>query len=113
MTTKTTTTTNATAKPQGSAPHPGGLTGRAGVGRTKHQSRALVTSAEKGCDQVLAAWGEARDLLANTASCNGLGVFHRPADAQITLLTAQSRINDALKILAGIEWPTDSDYDHF
>lgn len=30
MTTRTTSTTKATAKPQGSAPHPGGLTGRAG-----------------------------------------------------------------------------------
>lgn len=78
---------------------------------TKQEARIKIEAAEKGCAKVQASWSDAAAALAGRVSVNGYSIYHDPSDLRHKLLSAQASIQDALKELEGIEWPTHADYD--
>ena len=49
--------------------------------------------------------------LVDDISTNGRGVLYAPAEARYNLKEARKRIDAALAILDGAEWPANEDYD--
>jgi len=50
-------------------------------------------------------------LLAGSISTNGYGIHHNPYELRDKLLQAQAHIQESLRALDGVDWPTNADYD--
>lgn len=70
-----------------------------------------IDAASRACDEAHKSWAEAGNALAGTVSVNGYGIFHDRHEFRRKLESARSSLNDALKALEGVDWPTDADYD--
>ncbi|ALS68379.1 hypothetical protein [Pandoraea apista] len=78
---------------------------------TKQQAKAKLNAAEKGCDAAEKAWQAAYNALSGSVRKNGYGVHHNPYELRDKLLQAQARIQESLRALDGVNWPTSADYD--
>ncbi|MDM8356574.1 hypothetical protein [Pandoraea communis] len=78
---------------------------------TKQQAKAKLNAAEKGCEAANKAWHAAYNALSGSVSTNGYGIHHNPYELRDKLLQAQARIQESLRALDGIDWPTNADYD--
>lgn len=78
---------------------------------TTIEAKNKVATAETACSKAYEAWRAAVDALGSGISVNGLGIFRDPAELRAKLLDAHTHVQDALKALDGIDWPTDADYD--
>jgi hypothetical protein len=70
-----------------------------------------IAAAEKGCQKAQAAWTDASAALAGRVSVNGYGIYHDASELRRKLLSAQSSIQEAIRALDEVEWPTNADYD--
>jgi hypothetical protein len=78
---------------------------------TKQEAEIKITKAEKMCADVHEASSAAVYALSRQASVNGYGIYHDRFLIRNKLQEAQGHIQQALKTLEEIEWPTDADYD--
>jgi hypothetical protein len=70
-----------------------------------------IASAEAGCKKASDAWAKASERLACGVPANGYGIYHeRGAPLRRNLLAARDSINEALRFLDEVDWPTDADY---
>lgn len=74
-------------------------------------AKVKIAAAEKGCQKVQAAWADASTALAGSVRVNGYGIFHAPSELRGKLLSAQASIQNALKSMDAIKWPSNADYD--
>ncbi len=80
----------------------------------KEEANLRLASAERGCRDAQAAWSKACEALNGGVPINGNGIYHeRGQPLRQKLLTARAEIDEALKALDRISWPTDGDYDLF
>ena len=75
------------------------------------QSKDKIATASQACDEAHKSWSEATQALAGAVSVNGYGIFHDRQEFRRKMESARTSINDALKALEGVDWPTDADYD--
>lgn len=74
-------------------------------------AKAKLNAAAKGCEAAERAWRDAYNALSGSVSTNGYGIHHSAYELRDKLLQAQARIQESLRVLDGIDWPTNSDYD--
>lgn len=75
------------------------------------QAKDKIAAASQACDEAHKSWSEAAQALAGNTSVNGYGIFHDRHEFRRKMESARTCINDALKALEGVDWPTDADYD--
>lgn len=80
---------------------------------TKQEAHTKISAAEVACGLVQEKWGAAEQALSGSVSVNGFGIYHDRFSLRSKLLDARENINEALKALDAVEWPTDADYDQF
>ncbi len=80
---------------------------------TKQEARAKISAAEVACGAVQDKWSAAAQSLSGSVSFNGFGIYRDRFELRSKLLDARSSIDDALKVLDAVEWPTDADYDQY
>ncbi|CAE6846192.1 hypothetical protein R75461_07253 [Paraburkholderia nemoris] len=78
---------------------------------TKQEAKSKLNAAAKGCEAAEKAWLDAYNTLSGSVSTNGYGIHHNPYELRDKLLKAQARIQESLRALDGIDWPTNADYD--
>jgi hypothetical protein len=78
---------------------------------TKQEVKAKLNSATKGCEAAEKAWRDAYNALSGSVSTNGYGIHHNPYELRDKLLQAQAYIQESLRALDGVDWPTHADYD--
>jgi len=80
---------------------------------TKQEAHVKISAAEVACGEVQEKWSAATQALAGSVSVNGFGIYHDRFALRSKLMDARANIDDALKALESVEWPTDADYDQF
>lgn len=78
---------------------------------TKQEAQSKIAAAEKACSEVLAEWVAADRALGGTVGTNGFGIYSVRYELRGKLELARQHINEALKALDGIDWPTSAEYD--
>lgn len=78
---------------------------------TKQDAKAKVNAAIKGCEAAEKSWQDAYIALSGSVSTNGYGIHHNRYELRDKLLQAQAYIQESLRALDGIDWPTDAEYD--
>lgn len=74
------------------------------------RNTAKIAAACRSTDKIVQLWNIAEGQLSRCMT-NGAGVLAEPHDARARLADAKKAIDDALKVLAATDWPTDTDYD--
>ncbi|MEI7429269.1 MAG: hypothetical protein WCL27_02360 [Betaproteobacteria bacterium] len=80
---------------------------------TKKEVHAKISAAEVACGKVHDKWSAAAQALSGTVSVNAFGVFRDRIELRSKLIDARANIDEALKVLDAVDWPTDADYDQF
>lgn len=78
---------------------------------TKQEATAKLTAATKGCEAAEKAWQDAYTALSGSVSTNGYGIHHNRYELRDKLLQAQAHLQESLRALEGIDWPTNTEYD--
>lgn len=78
---------------------------------TKEEAKAKLGAAAKGCEAAEKAWRDAYNSLSGSVSTNGYGIHHNPYELRDKLVQAQARIQESIRELDGIVWPTTADYE--
>jgi hypothetical protein len=78
---------------------------------TKQEAQNRIASAETACAKVQASWVAADAALAGSVSVNGYGIYRDRFELRNKLELARSHIQEALKAMDEIEWPTNAEYD--
>ncbi|MFM0091630.1 hypothetical protein PQR46_32530 [Paraburkholderia sediminicola] len=78
---------------------------------TKQETNAKLNAATKACEAAEKAWHDAYNALSGSVSTSGYGIHHNPYELRDKLLQAQACIQESLRALDGVDWPTNADYD--
>ncbi len=80
---------------------------------TKQEAHTKISAAEVASGEALEKWRAAYIALGDDVLVNGFGVLRDRVELKSRLLDSRARIDEALKALDSVCWPTDADYDHF
>jgi hypothetical protein len=78
---------------------------------TNREAKGKIAAAAKGCGAAETAWQHANAALAGSVRTNCYDVHHNRYELRDKLILAQAHIQEALRALDGIAWPTNADYD--
>ncbi len=78
---------------------------------TKHEAKLKVNAAAETCAKVQASWVAADRALGGSVTTNGYGIYSDRFELRTKLELARQHINDALKAIDEIDWPTGDEYD--
>jgi uncharacterized protein YdaU (DUF1376 family) len=78
---------------------------------TKQEAQDKIYAASKGCEAAEKEWRAATAALNGSISVNGYGIHHDRFQLRYKLLDAQKHIQEALRVIDGIDFPYDADYD--
>ena len=77
----------------------------------KQEANDKISAASKGCEAAEKEWRAAVSVIGGSISVNGYGIHHDRFELSRKLLDAQKHIQESLKALDGIDWPSKADYD--
>ena len=77
----------------------------------KKAAQTKVLRAERIGTEAIKEWRLAFRSLDGDVALNGYGIIRDPDELRAKLLDARKHIEDALQHLAGVQWPTNADYD--
>lgn len=77
----------------------------------KQEAQVKIAAAEERCEKVQAEWIAADKALGGSVGTNGYGIYRDRFELRGKLELARQHINEALKTMDGIDWPTNAEYD--
>lgn len=78
---------------------------------SKQEALDKIAAAETACAKVQAEWAAADKTLSGSVGTNGYGIYRDRSELRGKLELARQHINEALKAMDAIEWPTNAEYD--
>ena len=78
---------------------------------SKQDAQDKIAAAATACEKVQAEWVAADKALGGSVGTNGYGIYRDRTELRSKLALARGHIDEALKAMDAIDWPTNAEYD--